>query len=401
VPPSATTTADIDALDAEARRLMAAFARAGYERVEPAVIQPADLFLDVVGESLRARTYVFTDPDGAELCLRPDLTVPTCRLHLERHPQADTRARYCYSGSAFRYQPAGAGRAHPREFHQAGVESFAAPDRERDDAAVLGLIVMALRETGLAALRLRIGDLGLFAALINALDMPERWRTRLRHQFWRPEAFRAELARLASGRAQSAGAPADLIDRLDPADPAGAEALVAEHLEQAGIELIGTRSTAEIAQRLLAEAADRRERPLPAATAALIEAYVAVKGPARAAVDRLAAVAASRGVDISAGLHAFGRRLDLIERAGVNAADAEFSAEFGRNLEYYTGFVFEVIASALGPKSPVAGGGRYDSLLAEVGAPTPVPAVGASIHTERLLAALQETGQETGQEATP
>jgi ATP phosphoribosyltransferase regulatory subunit len=395
VPPAATTTADMDALDAQARRLMAAFARAGYELIAPAIIQPADLFLDVVGESLRARTYVFTDPDGAELCLRPDLTVPTCRLHLERHAAADTRARYCYSGSAFRYQPAGAGRAHPREFHQAGIESFAAPDRERDDAAVVGLIAAALREAGLRGLRLRIGDLGLFAALISALDMPERWRNRLRHQFWRPEAFRAELARLSSGRAQAPGAPADLVDRLDPGDPAGAEVLVAEHLDKAGIELIGTRSAAEIARRLLAEAADRREKPLPAATAALIESYVAVKAPARAAVDRLATLASSRGVDISAGLHAFALRLDLIERAGMNTADAEFSAEFGRNLEYYTGFVFEVIAPALGPRSPVAGGGRYDSLLGEVGAPTGVPAVGASIHTERLLAAL-EAGQEAG-----
>jgi len=200
---TAATTADIDVLDGQARRLMGAFARAGYERIEPAVIQPADLFLDVVGETLRARTYVFTDPDGAELCLRPDLTVPACRLHLERHAQADTRARYCYSGSAFRYQPTGAGPAHPREFHQAGIESFAAPDRERDDAGVLGLIVMALREAGLRGPRLRIGDLGLFAALIGALPMPERWRTRLRHQFWRPEAFRAELARLSSGKAQA------------------------------------------------------------------------------------------------------------------------------------------------------------------------------------------------------
>ena len=84
------------------------------------------------------------------------------------------------------------------------------------------------------------------------------------------------------------------------------------------------------------------------------------------------------------------RRLDRIAASGVDTADAEFSAEFGRNLEYYTGFVFEVIAPALGAKSPVAGGGRYDSLLAKVGAPAPVPAVGASIHTERLLAALQE-----------
>src|SRR5262245_26463351 len=174
--PPAATPADIEALNAQAQRLMAAFTRTGYERIAPAVIQPAGLFLDVVGESLRARTYVFTDPDGAELCLRPDLTVPTCRLHLERHGQANTPARYCYAGSAFRYQPAGADRAHPREFRQAGIESFAAPDREADDAAVLALIVAALRSAGLDGLKLRLGDLGLFTALINALDMPERWR---------------------------------------------------------------------------------------------------------------------------------------------------------------------------------------------------------------------------------
>jgi ATP phosphoribosyltransferase regulatory subunit len=389
MPPIATTP-DIEALDGLARSLMAAFTRAGYARIEPAVIQPAGLFLDVVGESLRARTYVFTDPDGAELCLRPDLTVPACRLHLERHRDPDTPARYCYAGPAFRYQPADADRAHPREFRQAGIESFAAADREADDAAVLALTVQALREAGLGRIEIRIGDLGLFAALIQALPMPERWRARLRHQFWRPDAFRAERQRLTSGVAQATGLPHDLIRRLDPADPAGAEALVLEHIDKAGHELIGTRTAAEIAERLLDEAADMRETPLPAATAALIEGYVAVRARARETAARLARLVRGHGVDLSAGLDAFERRLDLIEAAGVGVAGAGFSAEFGRNLEYYTGFVFEIVAPALGPKSPVAGGGRYDDLLAQVGARAPVPAVGASIHTERLLAALQE-----------
>src|ERR1700704_5239988 len=155
----------IKALDAQAQRLLNIFSRAGYERVAPAIIQPAGLFLDVVGEALRTRTYVFTDADGAELCLRPDLTVPTCRLHLGRNPVGNVLARYCYSGSAFRYQPAGATSAHPSEFHQTGIESFAAADREHEDAAVLGLTIGALRETGFEQFELNIGDLGLFKAL--------------------------------------------------------------------------------------------------------------------------------------------------------------------------------------------------------------------------------------------
>ena len=394
MPPATSAPADVEAHQALAQRLMGVFTRAGYERIEPAIIQPADVLLDVVGEDLRARTYVFTDPEGAELCLRPDLTVPTCRVHLERHPQGSEPARYCYSGSAFRYQSMSADRAHPREFRQAGIESFAAPDREQDDAAVCALTIAALRETGLQELSLRTGDLGLFNALINALPIPERWRRRLKHQFWRPEAFRAELNRLTSGGAgHSPGLPRALIERLDPGDPDAAEALVLEHLDQEGIELIGTRSAAEIAERLMAEAADMREHPLPRETAALIESYVGVKAPAREAVARVDGLLRGRGIDISAGLAAFRRRLDLLAQAGVDLSAAEFSAEFGRNLEYYTGFVFEVIAPAMGPKSPVAGGGRYDELLADVGAPTDVPAVGSSIHTERLFALLQEAAQ--------
>ncbi len=385
----AATTADSDALAAVAGRLMAAFADAGYERIAPAVIQPAGLFLDVIGESLRGRTYVFTDPDGEELCLRPDLTVPTCRWHLERHANGNAAARYCYSGSAFRYQPAGADRAHPREFHQAGIESFGAADREADDAAVLALIVEALRASGLEGLQVRIGDLGLFRALINAIAMPERWRRRLKHKFWRADAFRTELARLKSGAAaHGQGLPADLMQALDPSDKAGATARVLDYLDRSGTELIGTRTAEEIAERLLAEAADLREPPLPAETAALIERYVTIKAPAHAAADRLDELARASGVDLTAALTSFRRRLALIEAAGIGMQDAEFSAEFGRNLEYYTGFVFEVTTPALGPRSPIAGGGRYDSLLAEVGASQPVPAVGASIHTERLLAVL-------------
>src|SRR5262245_55267579 len=157
---------NVEALDAQAQRLMATFTRAGYEQIAPAIIQPAGLFLDVVGEALRARTYVFTDPDGEELCLRPDLTVPTCRLHLARHAGGNVSARYCYNGAAFRYHAAGANGSHPREFRQAGIESFASADREQDDAGVLALTIEALRDAGLADFQVRIGDLGLFGALL-------------------------------------------------------------------------------------------------------------------------------------------------------------------------------------------------------------------------------------------
>ena len=94
-----------------------------------------------------------------------------------------------------------------------------------------------------------------------------------------------------------------------------------------------------------------------------------------------------RGLDLRGALETYHRRLQLLASAGIDSDRVQFQAEFGRNLEYYTGFVFEVLVAGLGPQSPIAGGGRYDSLLRAAGAPVDVPAVGAMIHTERLLSA--------------
>ena len=386
----AAPPANFEALEAQARTLLAVFIAAGYEAVAPEVIQPAGVFLDVVGEALRGRTYVFTDMDGKELCLRPDLTVPTCRLYLQRHPAADSEAYYSYNGPAFRFQPASADAAHPREFRQAGIEAFGDKDAGEADARTLVLVLRALQQAGLPGWKLRIGDVALFDALLRSAELPERWRRRLRHQFLRPEAFRAELKRLSTNPARSAAAfPRALVEALDPNEPEKAELLVTEHLEQGGIELIGTRSAAEIAEGLLAIAADAKAPPLKLETAALIDAYVRTKTAAPQAPAVLRKLVGKGSPAFNEALDAYERRAMLLGESGVDMGAADFSAEFGRSVGYYTGFVFEAVVEALGPASPVGGGGRYDGLLKAVGAPRNVPAVGAAIHTERLLAVMR------------
>ncbi len=386
----AASPANFEALEAQARTLLAVFIAAGYEAVAPDVIQPAGVFLDVVGEALRGRTYVFTDMDGKELCLRPDLTVPTCRLYLQRHCDADQEAYYSYNGPAFRFQPASADASHPREFRQAGIEAFGDKDAGEADARTLVLVLRALQQAGLPGWKLRIGDVALLDALLRSADIPERWRRRLRHQFLRPEALRAELKRLSTNPARSAAAfPRALIEALDPDDAAKAEGLVAEHLEQGSIELIGTRTAAEIAEGLLAIAADAKAPPLKPEAAALIDAYVKTKATAPQATPVLRKLVGKPSPALAQALDAYERRCMLLSESGVDMGAVDFAAEFGRSVGYYTGFVFEVLVEALGPMSPVGGGGRYDGLLKAVGAPRNVPAVGGAIHTERLLAVVR------------
>ncbi len=91
-------------LEEQASSILDEFAQRRYARVEPAMLQPAELFLERSGEEIRRRTFAFTDPSGRELCLRPELTIPVCRMHIEQGGKFP--ARLCYNGVVFRHQPA-------------------------------------------------------------------------------------------------------------------------------------------------------------------------------------------------------------------------------------------------------------------------------------------------------
>lgn len=145
--------------DGRADALITSFERAGYVRVAPAILQPAEPFLDLSGEDIRKRMYLTTDPQGRELCLRPDLTIPVSRDYLAS-PAAGAPQALCYLGPVFRHRAEGAA-----EFLQAGIESFGRPDRAAADAEMLTLGLEATAHYGLGAPDIRMGDVALFSAL--------------------------------------------------------------------------------------------------------------------------------------------------------------------------------------------------------------------------------------------
>ena len=62
-----------------------------------------------------------------------------------------------------------------------------------------------------------------------------------------------------------------------------------------------------------------------------------------------------------------------------------------RGLDYYNGTVFEWVTDRLGAQGTVCAGGRYDSLIEQIGG-KPAPACGFAMGVERLLALMAETG---------
>src|SRR5690606_9739794 len=117
----------------------------------------------------------------------------------------------------------------------------------------------------------------LFDALVDALDIPAGWRSRLKRHFWRPAYFKELVARLAAnGGGDRAADRSGLLAAIDALDEKDARRVIEDVLDLAKIAPVGGRSVAEIAERFLERAADRSAAPLSKDTARLIDNFLAL-----------------------------------------------------------------------------------------------------------------------------
>src|SRR5437868_7288031 len=258
--------------DPRAEALVAHYERAGYARVSPAILQPAEPFLDLSGEAIRRRMFLTADPEGQALCLRPDLTIPVSRDYLAS-PEAGEPLGFCYLAPVFRHRA-----DEPAEFLQAGIESFGRRDTAAADAEMLSLGLEATAHYGIDAPEIRMGDIGLFSALIAALDLAPAWKRRLVKDFNRAGSLAHDLDRLVSAAASERPEYQGVLAALAGSDPKAAHALVTDLLSIAGITAVGGRSVGEIADRFLDQASLGAAASLPGETRALIERFLAVAG---------------------------------------------------------------------------------------------------------------------------
>jgi ATP phosphoribosyltransferase regulatory subunit len=363
--------------DTRAEALVASYERAGYRRTAPAILQPAEPFLDLSGEDIRKRMYQATAPGGGEFCLRPDLTIPVSRDYLAS-PVAGKPAGFCYLGPVFRHSAdAGA------EFLQAGIESFGRSDTAAADAEMLALGLDATTHYGLAKPDVQMGDVALFRALIAALNLAPAWKRRLIKDFNRKNNLAQDLDRLVLGGTNGRPEYQGVLAALAGSDPKGARALVTDLLSIAGINAVGGRSVAEIADRFLEQAALGASASLPHDLRSLIERFLAVAGDPDTAAAELRALATEGGMKLDAELDLFENRTGFLAARGVEVARIRFSTAFSRGFDYYTGFVFE-LTDPTRTGDPLVAGGRYDGLLTRLGSPEAIAAVGFAVWIERL-----------------
>ncbi len=363
--------------------LVASFERAGYGRIELPIMQPAEPFLDLSGEDIRRSLFLTTGPSGEELCLRPDLTLPVARDYLGSSKSGQP-AGFCYLGPVFRHRDGNAS----SEFLQAGVESFGRNDLAAADAEMLALGLDAMAAFKIAPTEIRIGDVALFAALINALDLAPVWKRRLVKDFNRKISLAQDLERLTLAAETRRPDYEGVLAALAGSDRKAALALVTDLMSIAGATNVGGRSVAEIADRFLEQST--LAGALPREALALIERFLTIQGDPDDALAQLRALASKAGLDLTAALDQFEQRLGFMAARGIDVARLRFATAFGRGLDYYTGFEFELYAN--GGNEALVAGGRYDGLMTRLGAKDGIPAVGFSVFVD-TLATMAEGGR--------
>lgn len=150
--------------------LLSLFRSWGYELVMPPMLEYLESLLTGSGQDLALQTFTVTDQyTGRLMGVRADMTPQVARIdaHFLRSEGA---TRLCYAGPVLRTRIKSAGGT--REPLQFGAELFGEPGPD-SDCEIVRLMVESAALTGLHDAQLDLGHVGIFRALIKAIDVSD------------------------------------------------------------------------------------------------------------------------------------------------------------------------------------------------------------------------------------
>ncbi|MEM7004621.1 MAG: ATP phosphoribosyltransferase regulatory subunit [Pseudomonadota bacterium] len=354
------------------------FASLGGELVDPAIVLPAALPLELSGEAIRGRLCIFTDNQSRDMALRPDLTLPLALDQVKAREAGHSGEQAVrYASRAFRLPQSA---EEPAEFMQVGYERFGGKSGPDIDAEVYTAVVNASIAGGAERGVTRLGDLAIFDTFVGALGLAKSVEQTLKRAFREDGGINAVL----QGTSRSS---TRVTDRLKNVSREDAESLVQEMLSMAGIEVVGSRTLNEVVTRLVEQSNDGRVADIPEDLRVVLAKLVDVDVPVETTAETLSRLARDAGLsDVDDALDALARRIELITAKDTRfVKQARFSVTFGRRFTYYDGFVFEIADPDGDLSKPYGAGGRYDKLLSKLSAGNiDEPAIGGVVRPDRL-----------------
>ncbi len=318
----------------------------GFAEYDAPVLEPLDLYRAKSGDEIEAQLFSFTDKGKREVALRPEMTPTVCRLVGAKAGSLKRPIKWFSIAEFYRYERMQKGRG--RCFFQLNADIFGEAGIEAE-IELIALLVQCLRAFGLteADFRVRLSDRNLWFWYLGSLGLDEA-------------RIPAMLSAIDKYGKLGDEAFKPYIEAFGPIDP---------DLRRKVLSFLEIKSLEALEKTIGAEAASGSE---PAAGAA---------GTPQGGSDSARRLA-GRLCDwrnLLSGLDAMGL-------AGFVQVDLGVV----RGLAYYTGFVFEAF-DIKGELRALAGGGRYDHLVAKLGGPD-LPAVGFAIGDMTFALLLEQRG---------
>ena len=328
----------------------------GFVLSEPDVLLDSEYVIERSGEKFRNSLLTFEREDGKVMCLRPDLTVASCIKFLQKK----TASKIYYSGQAFRRSNNNSSNLIN---NQLGIEIFGSKNQIKDDFNVVTTILNSTKKIKSKKIQVKVGDVSLFKSLIYSLDMPERWKLRLIRHFWRPKYFEELLKRLEKNT------------DIDGVSFDTDKKRFYEMKKMNQDKTVAGRSISKILQRFDRKIKDPRSFSDGQQIVKIIRSFLKINCKLSKLNEKLSNFRKKNNLK----KNIFKDFKSILNLKKLNQ-DINFIANFGRDVEYYTGIVFEVLSG----KKEIARGGRYDDLLKSLGAKKNTPAVGAAINLKNI-----------------
>ena len=330
----------------------------GFKYIElPSVIE-ANHIVQRSGENFRKFMFSFTDINGKELCLRPDLTIASCLRYLEGNFKG--KEKIFYSGQAYRKVQ---NKKDSIIRNQVGFEIIGSKDEKNDDKEIINTSLESLQSIKYTTGTLTIGNVEIFNLLISKLNIPKRWKLRLIRHFWREKYFNDLLKRLETN--------SDVDPTIVEIDKKRYFKMLKEDLSK----FIAGRSINEILKRFDNKIRDPRGASKGKKVSQIIKNFLKIKCPINKAAAELNKFFKKNKINLVVDQKYFPTSKNKISKLNV-----VFSASFGRQLEYYTGMVFKIDVKFKSKNRNIINGGRYDKLISDLGSEKQIPAVGAALN---------------------
>jgi len=326
----------------------------GYKYIELEAVIDANQIIQRSGENFRQYMFSFQDPNGNEMCLRPDLTIASCLRYLKN--KTNTKEKIFYSGQAFRKIKDQEGNIIR---NQIGYEIIGSKSTRKDDNEIIQTSIKTIQKIKKKKLKIEIGNIKIFNLLLDKLKLPKRWKLRLSRHFWREKYFESLLRRLETN--------SDIDPLAVEVDKRRYNKMKSENKSQ----MIGGRKISEILNRFNNKVRDPRRFAEGKKTASIIREYLKISCSINVAKNKLNNFFSKHKIKINLKDEFFPIKNKLTKNKII------FSTNFGRELEYYTGMVFNIKNRT---NTNLIQGGRYDNLLSNLGAKKKIPAVGAAIN---------------------